>query len=150
IHLHMIDTAAKHGFTYDTVQMPVNVMDAHYKSFAREVIPRARAAHMGVLGMKALGSGIILQSGAVDAPECLRYSMSQPVSVQTPGCDTMGILEQALAAALAFSPMPAGEQDKLLARTAQPAADGRFEKFKTSRMFDGTTANPKWLDTASI
>jgi aryl-alcohol dehydrogenase-like predicted oxidoreductase len=150
IHLHMIETAAKHGFTFDTVQMPVNVMDAHYKSFAKNVIPRAREAHMGVLGMKPLGSGIILQSGAVEAPECLRYSMSQPVSVQITGCDTMGVLEQALAVALGFSAMPAAEQDKLLARTAQPAADGRYERFKTSTMFDGTTSHPKWLETAQL
>jgi len=150
IHLHMIETAAKHGFTFDTVQMPVNVMDAHYKSFAKEVIPRARAKDMGVLGMKPLGSGIILQSGAAEAQECLRYSMSQAVSVQITGCDTMGVLEQALAIALGFSPMPAAEQDKLLARTAQPAADGRYEKFKTSTMFDGTTSHPKWLETAQL
>jgi aryl-alcohol dehydrogenase-like predicted oxidoreductase len=150
IHLAMLETAKKHGFTFDTVQMPVNVMDAHYKSFAKNVIPRAREAHMGVLGMKPLGSGIILQSGAVEAPECLRYSMSQPVSVQITGCDTMGVLEQALAVALGFSAMPAAEQDKLLARTAQPAADGRYERFKTSTMFDGTTSHPKWLETAQL
>jgi aryl-alcohol dehydrogenase-like predicted oxidoreductase len=150
IHVHMIETAAKHGFTFDTVQMPVNVMDAHYKSFAKIVIPRAREREMGVLGMKPLGSGIILKSGVVEAPECLRYSMSQPVSVQITGCDTMGVLEQALSVALGFSPMPLMEQDKLLARTAQPAADGRYERFKTSDMFDGTKAHPKWLETAAL
>jgi aryl-alcohol dehydrogenase-like predicted oxidoreductase len=150
IHVHMIDTAAKHGFTFDTVQMPVNVMDAHYRSFAKNVIPRARDKQMGVLGMKPLASGIILQSGTVTAPECLRYAMSQPVSVQITGCDTMGVLEQALAVALGFSPMAAADEEQLLARTAQPAADGRFERFKTSTMFDGTTAHPKWLETAQL
>ncbi|HEY2749129.1 MAG TPA: aldo/keto reductase, partial [Polyangia bacterium] len=95
IHMHMIETAQKHGFTFDTVQMPVNVMDAHYKSFLQTVIPRAQAKDMGVLGMKSLGSGILLQSGVVGAPECLRWSMTQPVSVQITGCDTMGVLEQA-------------------------------------------------------
>jgi len=150
IHVHMIETAAKHGFTFDTVQMPVNVMDAHFRSFARSVIPRARERDMGVLGMKPLGSGIILQSRAVEAPECLRYSMSQPVSVQITGCDTMGVLEQALAVALGFKPMPAAEQEKLLARTASPAADGRYERFKTSSMFDGTAKNPKWLESAVL
>src|SRR5205814_7685065 len=78
IHLHMLEVAARHGFVYDTVQMPVNVMDAHYKSFARDVIPRAARTETAVLGMKSLGSGLILQSGVVAAPECLRYSMSQP------------------------------------------------------------------------
>ena len=150
IHLHMIETAAKHGFVFDAVQMPVNVMDAHYKSFAKSVIPRARQNETGVLGMKPLGSGIILQSGAAEARECLRYSMSQPVSVQITGCDTMGVLEQALAVALGFSPMSTADQEKLLARTAAPAADGRYERFKTSDQFDGTKAHPKWLETAQI
>lgn len=150
IHLHMIETAAKHGFTFDTVQMPVNVMDAHFRSFAKNVIPRAREKEMGVLGMKPLGSGIILQSRAVEAPECLRYAMSQPVSVQITGCDTMGVLEQALSVALGFTPMPTAQQDRLLARTAGPAADGRYERFKTSDTFDGTARHPKWLESAQI
>jgi len=150
IHLHMLETAARHGFTFDTVQMPVNVMDAHYKSFSHDVIPVARAKNMGILGMKALGSGILLQSNAVAAPECLRWSMSQPVSVQITGCDTMGVLEQALAVALDFSPLPSVEAVQLLARTAAPAADGRYEKFKTSDLFDGTAQHPKWLESASL
>jgi hypothetical protein len=103
-----------------------------------------------VLGMKPLGSGLILQSGVVSASECLRFSMSQPVAVQITGCDTMGILEQALAVALAFKPMTDAEQQQLLARTAPLATDGRFERFKTSDMFDGTAKNPKWLETASL
>ncbi|HXU72709.1 MAG TPA: aldo/keto reductase [Polyangia bacterium] len=150
IHLHMLATAAKHGFTFDTVQMPVNVMDAHYKSFLHEVIPRAHDHDTGVLGMKSLGSGILLQSGVVTAPECLRWSMSQPVAVQITGCDTMGVLEQALSIALGFQPMPAAEAERLLARTAAPAADGRFERFKTSDTFDGTARNPKWLESAQL
>jgi aryl-alcohol dehydrogenase-like predicted oxidoreductase len=150
IHLHMLATAAKHGFTFDTVQMPVNVMDAHYKSFTHEVIPRAHEHDTGVLGMKSLGSGILLQSGVVTAPECLRWSMSQAVAVQITGCDTMGVLEQALSVALGFQPMPAAEASQLLARTAAPAADGRFERFKTSDTFDGTARNPQWLESAQL
>ena len=130
--------------------MPLNVMDAHYKSFARSVIPRAHEHDMGVLGMKALGSGIILQSGAVARPECLRWSMSQPVSVQITGCDTMGVLEQALSVALGFQPLPAAEPRRCSRARAGPAADGRYEKFKTSAQFDGTAAHPKWLETASL
>ncbi len=150
IHAHMLETAAKHGFVFDTVQMPVNVMDAHYKSFAKTIIPQARATETAVLGMKPLGSGLILQAGVVEAPECLRYSMSQPVAVQITGCETMGVLEQALAVALGFSPMTPAEQDRLLARTTGAAADGRFERFKTSDMFDGTAKHPRWLSTAQI
>jgi aryl-alcohol dehydrogenase-like predicted oxidoreductase len=150
IHAHMLDTAAKHGFVFDSVQMPVNVMDAHYKSFAKTIFPMARTTETAVLGMKPLSSGLILQSGVVDAPDCLRYSMSQPVAVQITGCDTMGVLEQALAVALSFTPMSPADQDRLLLRTAKAAADGRYERFKTSDMFDGTVRHPKWLETAQI
>jgi hypothetical protein len=125
-------------------------MDAHYKSSTKNVTPRARAQEMGVLGMKPLGSGIILRSGAVEARDCLRWSMSQPVSVQITGCDTMGVLEQALAVALGFSPMAAAQEEQLLARTAEPARDGRYERFKISDDFDGTARNPKWLETANL
>src|SRR5262249_6724689 len=82
IHLHMIEVARQHGFTFDTVQMPINVMDAHYKSFLHQVTPKVAPLETAVLGMKGLGSGLILQSGVVGAPECLRFAMSQPVSVQ--------------------------------------------------------------------
>jgi aryl-alcohol dehydrogenase-like predicted oxidoreductase len=150
IHLHMLEVAKKQGFVFDTVQMPVNVMDAHFKSFTREVLPKARLQDTAVLGMKSLGSGLILKSGVVQAPECLRYSLSQPVSVQITGCDTMGVLEQALAVSLDFKPMSEKEQKQLLARTAQAAADGRYERFKTSDTFDGTARNPKWLESASL
>src|SRR5579859_6572368 len=81
IHLHMIETADKHGFTFDTVQMPLNVMDAHYDSFTTKVLPVARKHNMGVLGMKPIGNGIILESNTVSAPDCLHYAMSLPVSV---------------------------------------------------------------------
>ncbi len=150
IHLHMLETAAQHGFTFDTVQMPVNVMDAHFRSFGRQVIPKAHATATAVLGMKPLGSGLILRAGVASADECRRWAMSQPVAVQITGCETMGVLEQALAAALGFSPMSADEQRALLARTAAAAGAGEYEKFKTSTMFDGTTHNPKWLETAHI
>jgi hypothetical protein len=105
---------------------------------------------MGVLGMKPLGSGIILESGAVSATECLRYTMSQPVSVCITGCDTMGVLEQALSVALDFKPLSPEEQKALLARTAPAAANGQYEQFKTSQRFDGTAQNPHWLESAKL
>jgi aryl-alcohol dehydrogenase-like predicted oxidoreductase len=150
IHLHMIDTAAKHGFTFDTVQMPINVMDPHFRSFQENVLPVALRRQMGVLGMKPLGSGLILQSGVVRAEECLRYTMSQPISVAITGCDTVGVLEQALAVALAFAPLSAAQQAALLARTAEAAAVGKYEPFKTTNRFDGTAQHPRWLVSGQI
>jgi aryl-alcohol dehydrogenase-like predicted oxidoreductase len=148
IHLHMLETAKKHGFSFDAVQMPLNVMDAHYKSFQQKVLPLLRERGLATLAMKPLGSGILLESGAVRADECLRYTMSLPTSVTITGCDTMGVLEQALALALAFKPLDERERADILARSAPLAADGRFEKFKTTSMFDGTAAHPEWLEKA--
>jgi predicted aldo/keto reductase-like oxidoreductase len=145
IHLHMLDTAFRHGFTFDTVQMPLNVMDAHYDSFANKVVPVLVAHNIGVLGMKPMGSGIILKSGAVTAPECLRYAMNLPTSVVITGCDSMAVLQQAVDAARGFRPMTEGERTALLARTEPVAAAGRFELYKTSHAFDGTWKYPQWL-----
>jgi aryl-alcohol dehydrogenase-like predicted oxidoreductase len=148
IHLHMLETAKRNGFSFDTVQMPLNVMDAHYKSFEKQVLPLLREQQIGVLGMKSLGDKIILQSGVVQPEECLRYAMSLPTSVVITGCDSMGVLEQALAVALAFKPLATAERQALLARTARVASDGRYERFKTSTQFDGTTHHPEWLESA--
>jgi predicted aldo/keto reductase-like oxidoreductase len=151
IHRHMLDVARQNGFRFDTVQMPVNVLDAHYRSFEREVITVALRDGTAVLGMKPMGAGLILMSGAANAEECLRYAMSVPgIGVTITGCDSQGVLEQALAIALDFHPMPDAEREKLLARTAAAAQDGIWEKFKTTNQFDGTVKNERWLTSAQI
>jgi uncharacterized protein len=150
IHLAMLQAADAHGISLDTVQMPLNVMDAHFRSFEKMVLPVALSKNMGVLGMKSMGGGIILESKAVTAVECLRYALDLPTSVVITGCDSMGVLDQAIDAAVKFAPYTDAERAELLGRTRDVAKDGAFEKFKTSQMFDGTVQNPKWLTTADI
>jgi predicted aldo/keto reductase-like oxidoreductase len=150
IHLAMLKAADEHQFSFDTVQMPLNVMDAHYRSFEKMVLPVLVQKGIGVLGMKSLGSGIILDSKAVTAVECLHYAMSLPTSVVITGCDSMGILDQAIAAALSWKPMEPAQVTALLDKTRDAAKDGRFERFKTSTQFDGTHKHPEWLEKASI
>lgn len=150
IHLRMLQAGLSHGFTFDTVQLPLNVMDAHYRSFEKKVLPELKKHDIGVLGMKPLGSGILLESKAVSARECLRYAMSLPASVVITGCDTMGVLEQALAESLGFTPLTRVEREAILRKSAPHAVDGKFEKFKTSDQFDGTARTPKWLETAEV
>lgn len=145
IHLHMLDVAAEHGFDFDTVQMPLNVMDAHYRSFERMVLPRLAADGIGVLGMKSMASGAILESGVVTPAECLRYALSLPTSVVITGVDSLEVLEQALALARDFRPLAEHEIEELLARTAPLAAAGGFEPFKTTSVHDSTAYNPAWL-----
>jgi predicted aldo/keto reductase-like oxidoreductase len=130
IHLHMLDIAFKNNFMFDAVQMPLNVMDAHYDSFAKLVLPVLVQHNIGVLGMKPLGGHAILRSGVVNAPECLRYAMNLPTSVVITGCDSMVILQQALNVARAFRPMTREEQTALLGRTAPLAGKGEFEPYK--------------------
>ena len=145
IHLKMINTGFAHSFTFDAVQMPLNVMDAHFRSFAQQVLPVLVQHDIGVLGMKSMGSGLILHSKTVTPIECLHYAMNLPTSVVINGCDSLERLNQALEAVRTFKPMGQSEVAALLAKTAVAAADGQFEPFKTSRDFDGTYHNPEWL-----
>ena len=145
VHLRMLATAQKHGFHFDTVQMPINVMDAHFRSFTSEVMPVALQHGSAVLAMKTFGDHFILDSKTVEPIEALHYSLTQPVSVVITGIDSMPVLEQALTAVKTFKPMTQEQVTALLDRTRDAAADGRFELFKTTAHFDGTAANPKWL-----
>jgi aryl-alcohol dehydrogenase-like predicted oxidoreductase len=150
IHRAMVDEARRHGFRFDTVQMPLNVMDAHYESFEKLVLPILQSEGIGILGMKPMGSGVLLESGVVSPVECLRYAMSLPTSVVITGCDSLGVLRQALHTALTFEPLREAEREALLARTLVAAGGGVYEQYKTSRRFDGTVRNPQWLEAAQL
>jgi aryl-alcohol dehydrogenase-like predicted oxidoreductase len=141
----MLDTAQSHGFRFDAVQMPLNVMDAHFRSFEGEVLPRLVRDRIGVLGMKSMGNGILLESDTAKPFECLHYALNLPTSVVITGIDRMEILDQAIEAARTFEPMDRAAVRALLARTATAAATGRYEKFKTSDLFDATAKHPDWL-----
>ena len=145
IHLKMLATASKHGFKFDAVQMPLNVMDAHFNSFEKKVLPVLTENRIGVLGMKSMGDHIILESKTVTPIECLHYAMNLPTSVVITGCDSMPILQQALRAARSFRPMNSSQVAALLTKTSKAAEAGQFELYKTTHNFDGTYANPQWL-----
>jgi len=145
IHLHTLEVARDHGFAFDAVQMPLNVMDAHYRSFEKLVLPELVRQNVGVLGMKSMANGIILRSGAVTAVECLHYALNLPASVVITGCDSMEVLQQAFDAASSFRPLGAEQVDALLARTAAFARTGEYEPFKNSSIFDSTATNVEWL-----
>jgi len=124
IHLKMLETAFAHHFTFDAVQMPLNVMDAHYNSFEKKVLPVLVKHGIGVLGMKPMGDAIILRSKAATPVECLHYAMSLPTSVVITGCESMSVLQQALDAARGFKQMSQEEVAQLLAKTAPSAVKG--------------------------
>jgi aryl-alcohol dehydrogenase-like predicted oxidoreductase len=145
IHLRMLETAEKNGFHFDAVQMPLNVMDAHFRSFAKQVLPVLVKNQIGVLGMKSMGSGMILRSNVVTPAECLQYAMSLPTSAVICGMESMDVLRRNLELARSFKPLSPEAIAALLERTAKAAAEGRFEGFKTTTMFDGTAHNPQWL-----
>lgn len=145
IHLHMLEVAASHGFKFDTAQMPLNVMDAHYRSFAKLVVPELVKQNIGVLGMKSMANGILLRSNTVSPIECLHYALNLPTSVVIAGIDSMDILDQAFEAVRTFQPMNDEQVRILLAKTAASASSGEFEPFKTSSIFDSTAQNPDWL-----
>jgi aryl-alcohol dehydrogenase-like predicted oxidoreductase len=145
IHLSMLDAADAHGFRFDTVQMPLNVLDAHYDSFEQRVLPRLLDAGIGVIGMKPMADGRIVYEGVATAEESLRYAMSLPTSVVVTGCESEDRVHQALRIASGFRPMAEDEVNALLARTAPRAEGGASERYKTTTDYDGTTQNPQWL-----
>jgi aryl-alcohol dehydrogenase-like predicted oxidoreductase len=145
VHLYMLVVAREHGFVFDTVQMPLNVMDAHYRSFGQLVVPELVRQRIGVLGMKSMGNGIILKSNTVTPIECLHYALNLPTSVVITGCDSMEILDQALEAARTFRPMTSEQVQALLAKTKSAATKGEYELFKTTSIFDSTATHPEWL-----
>ncbi|MBI4781719.1 MAG: aldo/keto reductase [Oscillatoriophycideae cyanobacterium NC_groundwater_1537_Pr4_S-0.65um_50_18] len=145
IHLHMLEVAALHGFQFATAQMPLNVMDAHYRSFAKLVVPELVKQNIGILGMKSMANGILLKSNTVTPIECLHYALNLPTSVVITGMDSLEILDQAFEAIRTFQPMDDQQVRSLLSKTAAAGARGEFEPFKTSSIFDGTAQHPDWL-----
>ncbi len=142
IHLHMLDMAAKNGFHFDACQMPLNILDYQFRSFAHQVVPRLVKEGTAVLGMKPLASGQIFGAGPITAIECLHYALNLPTSVVMNGCDSMDRLEQAFTAMRTFQPLSQAQLQALVDKTHEAALTGRFERFKTSEDFDGTTQNP--------
>ena len=149
IHNYTLEVADRHGFQFDTVQMPINVMDAHFRSFEKETLPLLVKRNIGVLGMKSMGDTTILKSGKATATECLQYALSRPTSVVITGIDKPELLDQAFKAAATWHEMTNDHVSSLLARTASEAKDGRWELFKTSSHFDSTAKNPDWLGKES-
>ncbi|MGI8856628.1 MAG: aldo/keto reductase [Thermomicrobiales bacterium] len=148
IHRKMLEQ----GFAFDTVQMPLNVMDYHYRSFEAQVLPVLVERNIGVLGMKPLASGRLPKDGTLTAEECLRYALTLPTSVVITGCENARDLEQALRVGDTFTPMSDEEMDALRARAAaiEGATTGAVEGWKTTGSFDGTINNPHWVTTASV
>ncbi len=145
VHLRMLEEADRHGFHFDSCQMPLNPFDAHFRSFGQKVVPVLRQKGIAVLGMKPMGDGLLLKSGVVTPVECLRYALSLPTTTVITGCESLEILNQAFRTVRTFQPMSQAEISTLLAKTREPALTGTYEAFKTTNHFDGTAQNPKWL-----
>ena len=145
VHLRMLDEARQRGFHFDAVQMPLNVMDAHFRSFGKDVLPVLVREGIAPLGMKAFGDHYILDSKTVRPIECLHYCLNLPIATQITGIDSLAILDQAIEAVRSFHPMDAGQVADLLKRTHDSALEGRFELYKTTSHFDGTAHRPQML-----
>jgi aryl-alcohol dehydrogenase-like predicted oxidoreductase len=145
VHLRMLEVAAQHKFHFDTAQMPINVLDASFRSFGKQVVPELVKQGIALLGMKPLASGAIPQNNVASAVECLQFALSQPTSVVINGCDSMERLDQAFEVARNFKPMTSAQQSALTARVRDAAMTGKYELFKTDTRFDGTARNPQWM-----
>jgi len=145
VHLRMLEVAAQNKFRFDTAQMPLNVLDASFRSFGRQVVPKLVEQGIGVLGMKPLASGAIPQNKIADPIECLHYALTLPTSVVINGCDSLERLDQAFEAARTFKPLTQPQISVLVAKTRDAAMTGKFELFKTATRFDGTAQHPEWM-----
>jgi aryl-alcohol dehydrogenase-like predicted oxidoreductase len=145
VHLYMLEVAAQNGFHFDSAQMPLNVMDAHFRSFSKLVVPELVKQQIAVLAMKTMANGQILDSKTVTPIECLHYALNLETSVVITGIDSMGILDQAFEAVRTFHPMNAEEVNAILSKTKTAAERGKFELFKTTSIYDGTAQHPEWL-----
>ena len=145
VHLRMLDHARQHNFHFDAVQMPLNVMDAHFRSFTHEVLPVLNREGIAPLGMKCFGDHFILDSNTVKPMECLHYCLNLPIAVQITGIDSPQILDQAIQAATTFKPLSQSEVASILERTKPAALQGKFELYKTTAHFDGTAHKPQEL-----
>ena len=153
IHLQMLAVAAERGFHFDAVQMPINVMDAHFRSFAHLVLPYLVEHGIAVLAMKSFADSVLLKSQAPIKPvEYLQYSLNLPTSVVITGMENQRDLDQAFEAVRTFQPMDKAEVAELLDRSRPYALEGKYELFKTSATFDGTAKNAAWLgdEVASV
>jgi aryl-alcohol dehydrogenase-like predicted oxidoreductase len=146
-HVHMFEVAAQNGFVFDTVQMPLNIMDAHFQSFERTVIPVAQKTDTAILAMKTFGDHHILDARVVAPLQMLHYSMNLPVATVVTGIDSVATLDQAVTAAVSFRPLSDAQVESILARSAPLSIDGATERYKTTHEFDGTIAHPEWLGT---
>jgi aryl-alcohol dehydrogenase-like predicted oxidoreductase len=145
VHLRMMEVAREKGFRFDAVQMPLNVMDAHFRSFEKKVLPELVKDGIGVLGMKPLASGLILESKTASAIECLHYALNLPTSVVITGINKMEYIDQAMEAVRTFKPMNATQISALLDKTRPSALTGKYELFKTADRFDATARHPDWI-----
>ncbi len=142
----MLAVAAERGFHFDSVQMPLNVMDAHFRSFAHLVLPYLVEHGIAALGMKSFGDSVLLKSDAPIKPiEYLHYSLNLPTSVVITGIENRRDLDQAFEATRTFQPMDKERVAELLTRSRPYALDGKYELFKTSAVFDGTAKSAEWL-----
>jgi uncharacterized protein len=137
IHLAMLK---KHS--WDTVQMPINVCDWHYRSFVKEVVPEANKKGVGVLGMKSLGggsngSGRFIAKKVCTVQEARTYALSQDIASLVVGIDSMKVLEQDLETGRDFKKLDDEALKKLVAKVKDVAGDGRHERFKSTQHYDG-------------
>jgi aryl-alcohol dehydrogenase-like predicted oxidoreductase len=149
VHLRMLDIARQHSFHFDTVQMPLNVMDAHFRSFAKDVLPVLTREGIAPLGMKAFGDhnvlDYILANNSMTPIQALHYCLNLPIAVQITGIDSPKILDQALEAARTFKPMSQTEVASLAERVRTAALEGKYELYKTTPRNDGTARRPQFL-----
>jgi predicted aldo/keto reductase-like oxidoreductase len=134
---HILQGMLDQDFDWDTCQMPINVLDAHYRSFQKEILPTLNRRNIGVIGMKSLGGrGQLVTELGLTAEQCRAYALSLPISTLVCGIQSLENLQQDVDMARAFTPWSEAQQQELSASVYKEATDGRHEWFKSMQTFD--------------
>ena len=149
-HVHMFEVAARNGFVFDTVQMPLNIADPHFASFERNVIGVAQQTDTGIIAMKTYGDRQILETRVATPLQMLHYSMNLPVASVVIGIDSVAVLDEIVTAAVSFRPLSEAQVAAMLARSAPLSVGGALERYKISNEFDATMLHPEWLGPAAL
>jgi len=128
VHQEMLDR----GFEFDTVQMPLNVLDHHARSFEQNVLPKVNERRMGALAMKTLGGAGQLPRviDGITHDDCLRYVMNLTIATLISGMKSMDDLQANLAIAKSYKPFEEDELAQLLAKTRESAGRPEYEPYK--------------------
>ncbi len=138
-HKHMLDKTVENNI-FETIQMPVNVIDSHFHSFIKNVLPFAIDREIGILAMKSLSDGRFfgekkvldkiqwetedpLVPKYISVKEALYFVWSLPISVLITGAENKELIGEKIELAKNFTKTSENERYELLSRVLEKSGN---------------------------